>query len=316
MNLSGLVIEGRHRKMGQRNLLEEIYVAIISNMKDGAYFVDTNRKILFWNAAAERITGYSKDEIVGKDCPSSNLHHIDEDGRPLCQVGCPLFATNIDGKQRQERVFVRHKDGHRIPIRVNIFPIYNNDEIIGSIELFTQDSPTKYDDALISKLSGAAMHDELTKLPNRRYLESFLNYKLSQYKYFGQLFAVAFADIDNFSEFNNTYGHEAGDEVLKNIAETMKMNLKKDDLFGRWGGEEFVGIYTIGNEYEATIMAEKLRAVIEHTEVEHEGQKLNVTISVGVTNVNKDDSVESLIDRADHLMYESKNKGKNKVTSD
>ena len=296
--------------------LEDIYIAIISNMQDGAYFVDKNRMILFWNDAAEKITGYTKDEVVGKKCPESGLNHIDEEGRPLCQVGCPLFATNIDGKQRHERVFVRHKDGHRIPIRVNIFPIVNNGEIMGSIELFTQDSPTKYDDVLITKLSGMAMHDELTKLPNRRYLESFLNYKLSQYKHFGQKFAVLFADIDNFSTFNNNYGHDAGDAVLKNIAATMRKNMKKDDLIGRWGGEEFVGIFTISNEYEGTIIAEKLRAVIEQTEINCEGENLHVTLSVGVTSVKMDDTAESIVARADHLMYESKSKGKNRITSD
>ena len=296
--------------------LEDIYVAIISNMQDGAYFVDQNRRILFWNASAERITGYTKEEIIGKECPESNLHHIDEEGRPLCQVGCPLFATNIDGKQRQERVFVRHKDGHRIPIRVNIFPIRNGDEILGSIELFTQDSPTKYDDVLIAKLSGMAMHDDLTRLPNRRYLESFLGYKLSQFDHFGQSFAVVFADIDNFSAFNNTYGHEAGDAVLQNIAKTFQKNLRKDDLIGRWGGEEFVAIFTIENEYEGTILADKMRAMIENTEIDYNGETLHVTLSVGVTCVKMGDTAESIVDRADHLMYESKAKGKNRTTSD
>ena len=296
--------------------LFDIYGAIVSKMQDGAYFVDMNRKILFWNAAAERITGYTKDEIIGKDCPSSGLNHIDEEGRPLCQVGCPLFATNIDGKERQERVFVRHKNGHRIPIRVNIFPIMKGDEILGSIELFTQDSPTSYDDSLITKLSGMAMHDELTKLPNRRYLESFLNYKLSQYNRFGQEFVVIFADIDNFSEFNNTYGHETGDAVLLNIAQSIKLNTKKDDLIGRWGGEEFVGIFTVTNDYEGTLIAENFRKVIEQTEINHDGKPLHVTISLGVTNVKRDDTSESIVDRADRLMYESKNKGKNRVSSD
>ena len=80
-----------------------------------------------------------------------------------------------------------------------------DDEILGSIELFTQDSPSKYNDDLISKLSGIAMHDNLTTLPNRRYLESYLNYKLSQFSHFGQNFALVFADIDHFFTFNNQY---------------------------------------------------------------------------------------------------------------
>ena len=160
------------------------------------------------------------------------------------------------------------------------------------------------------------MHDELTRLPNRRYLESFLTYKLSQFQRFGQSFAVVFADIDDFGAFNNTYGHELGDAVLQSIAKTIRSNIRKDDLVGRWGGEEFVGIFTISNEYEGTITAEKLRAVIEQTEINHDQDALHVTISVGVTLVRMDDTAESIIDRADHLMYQSKAKGKNRVTSD
>ena len=71
------------------------------------------------------------------------------------------------------------------------------------------------DSNLVEHLSGIAMHDALTQLPNRRYLESFLNYKLNEYKRFGRLFAVLFADIDDFSHFNNEYGHDTGDRVLE-----------------------------------------------------------------------------------------------------
>ena len=179
--------------------MDELYLSIINNLRDGIYFVDTDRRILFWNKAAEATTGYSSKEIVGKPCQSSALNHIDEEGRPLCMVGCPLFATLGDGQQRQDRVFVRHKDGYRIPIHVNIFPVRKNGEITGAVEVFTQDSPTVYEDNLVEKLSNVAMHDQLTQLPNRRYLESFLKYKMEEFQRFGSLFAVLFADIDNFS---------------------------------------------------------------------------------------------------------------------
>lgn len=153
---------------------------IVEKMSDGAYYVDTDRVIQFWNKSAEDMTGYKAEEMVGKSCSDSGLNHIDLEGRPLCQLGCPLYATNIDGRERHERVFVRHKDGHRFPVRVNVYPIIREDRVCGSIELFSHDSPVRYDDKLIERLSGEAMHDELTKLPNRRYLESFLSYKISQ----------------------------------------------------------------------------------------------------------------------------------------
>ncbi len=103
--------------------------------------------------------------------------------------------------------------------------------------------------------------------------------------------------------------------MLQNIATTLKKNLKKDDLIGRWGGEEFIGIFTIGNDYEGTIIADKLRGLIENTEINHGKDQLHVTLSLGVTTATIHDTADSIVARADQLMYESKKQGKNRVTS-
>lgn len=295
---------------------EALYLNIINNLRDGVYFVDTERRIMFWNQAAEDITGYTAEEVVGKACQDSSLSHIDEEGRPLCIIGCPLFATNIDGKQRRDRVFVRHKNGYRIPILVNIMPIEENGKIIGAIEIFTQDSPTVYDDDLVERLSGIAMHDALTGLPNRRYIESFLSYKIEEFRRFNKPVAVLFADIDNFSRFNNEHGHDMGDAVLVNIAESIRGMTRKNDLVGRWGGEEIVGVYSICKPYDAPILAEKFRKIIADTQVLHHDEVLNVSVSVGVTVAQISDTAATIVERADHLMYKSKQAGKNRVSSD
>lgn len=295
---------------------EELYLNIINNLHDGVYFVDTDRKISFWNKAAENIVGYRAEEVVGKKCHETLLNHIDEEGRPLCAIGCPLFATIVDGIQRKERVFVRHKDGHRIPLLVNIFPMRENGEVIGAIEIFTQDSPTVYEDKLVEHLSGMAMHDPLTELPNRRYIESFLNYRIDEFNRFNKLCAVMFADIDDFGRFNNEYGHEAGDAVLRNIATSIRKSVRNVDLTGRWGGEEIVGICSLIKPYDAPIIAERFRQLIENTEVLYEGRALSVTVSVGISVVRPGDNVDSIIERADMLMYQSKEAGKNRIKSD
>ena len=296
--------------------MEALYLNIIDNLKDGVYFVDLERHIRFWSKAAERITGYSREEMLGIPCQQTSLNHIDEEGRPLCTVGCPLFDTLVDGQQRQARVFVRHKEGYRLPIHVNIFPMIVNGEITGATEVFTVDSDTVYEDQLVEKLSGIAMHDALTGLPNRRYLESFLEYKLSEFAKFNKLCAVLFADIDNFRVFNNEYGHDMGDLVLKNIAASIKGNTRKNDLVGRLGGEEMVGIYSIADSSNAQVVAEKFRKLVESTEIPNGDNPLSVSVSVGVTVARPGDTLESIIKRADEHMYQSKQNGKNRVTSD
>lgn len=297
--------------------LEKLYLSILNHIQDGVYFVDIDRKIKFWNKAAEQITGFTAEEVVGLECPQTKLKHIDEFGNHLCASGCPLFATNVDGVVRTEKVFVRHKEGYRIPLITTIYPIRENGKIIGSVEVFTRNSPKVYEDNLIENLSKKAMQDSLTNLPNRSYLESFLSYKLSEYQRFEQKFALLFADIDHFRVFNNTYGHDVGDIVLKDIAKGISQIVKKNDMFGRWGGEEFVGIFSINRSYEASVIAERIRRLVENTVITTpNGQELEVTISVGVTTVRQGDSLNDVVKRADQLMYQSKNNGRNQVTSD
>lgn len=295
---------------------ENLYLEIINNICDGVYVTDLERRIIFWNKAAEEITGYKKEDIIGQSCQNNLLNHIDRDGRPLCLLGCPLYATIIDGHQRKDEVFLRHKKGYRMPILVNIFPIIEDNNITGAIEIFTPKSPVVYEDSLIERLSDLAMNDQLTGVANRRKLESVLEYRLNEMRRFQNKFCVVFLDIDNFSKFNNTYGHEAGDNVLQCISKSIMHTIRKSDTFGRWGGEEFIGIFEINNDYGASVAAEKIRVLISNTEIPYEGENLSVTASLGVTVARDDDTVDSVVKRADELMYQSKQKGKNRVTSD
>lgn len=295
---------------------EKLYLEIIDNLTDGIYFVDAKRCITLWNKAAEDITGYKKEEMLGKYCEQNLLRHIDKSGAQLCIHGCPLHQTLNDGKQRKAHVFLRHKDGGRIPISVNIFPIIDEGMIIGAVEIFTPDSTVVYDDDLIEQMSNLLMNDELTGLANRRKVESYVGYKLHEFNNFKNQFCLMFMDIDDFSKVNNTYGHVVGDEVLKRVSQTILNNIRNTDLFGRWGGEEFVGIFNLRQKSEAEGVAEKIRMLVQNSEVQHNDEIITVSASLGVTIPREDDTVESIIERADQLMYESKKRNKNCVTSD
>lgn len=294
--------------------VEGLYKEIIDNLEDGIYFVDTQRQITLWNKAAERITGYSADEIIGRPCQDNILCHIDMEGTPLCLVGCPLFATLGDGAMRSDEVLLRHKDGHRIAILVKILPIRRNDEIIGAVEIFTPRTTIQADSQFVDSLTDKVMTDDLTGLPNRMYLENFYEYKMQEFKRFGNLFCILFLDIDNFSHFNNTYGHHIGDNVLTSISNSFKENLRDTDAMGRWGGEEFLGVFSIRNEREACIVAEKVRLLVCGSEIIGEDENLNVTASIGVAIAKPDDTLDEIVERADALMYLSKKRTKDCFT--
>ena len=308
----------------------KLYGEIIDIIGSGVYFVDVNKSVTFWNKAAENISGYKKNEILGLKCENTRLDHIDEHGNLLCKVGCPLYATIIDGNARKAEVFLRHKEGYRVPVKVEIFPIEEDGEIIGAVEVFHQNSPAVYDDNLIEDLKNNAASDPLTGIPNRKSVEVFLEFKVSEVKRFQRKFCVVFLDIDNFGEFNKKFGHAIGDAVLKSVASTVTRVVRQVDLFGRWGGEEFVGIFEIKQEFETSLLAEKIRMLIANSDVgiakaelqnlgyemetDEEMPDLSVTASIGCTVIRDTDDMMSVISRADEMMRESKKKGKNKVS--
>lgn len=288
---------------------------IIMNLFEGVYFVDKNREISTWNKGAEIITGFAADEVVNRRCYDNILNHVDENGVALCFQGCPLEATMRDGVDREANVYLQHKNGHRVPVTVRAIPILNDqNDIVGAMEFFSE---TKNDILLLGKLEKYrkdSNEDQLTKIPNRRYIEAVLESKLREFKTLGVSFGVAFLDIDNFKKVNDNYGHDFGDETLKLVSKTTESNLRKNDFIGRWGGEEFIVVFSDVDGDGIRAAAEKVRSLIETSEVRMDSQSICVTVSVGATVSIETDSVESIVKRADDLMYESKISGKNRVT--
>ncbi|HEY6837725.1 MAG TPA: PAS domain S-box protein, partial [Geobacteraceae bacterium] len=114
---------------------------LLDNLYDGVYFVDRDRLITYWNKGAERISGYTAEEVMGKSCKDSLLVHMDDKGTILCLAGCPLAATMEDRKERRAEVYLHHKDGHRVPVVVRVAPIPDRaGKIIGAVEIFSENS--------------------------------------------------------------------------------------------------------------------------------------------------------------------------------
>jgi diguanylate cyclase (GGDEF)-like protein len=126
---------------------------------------------------------------------------------------------------------------------------------------------------------------------------------------------VLFADIDHFKRVNDLRGHDVGDAALRMVAETLRHNMRRSDVVGRWGGEEFVAIlYSVADEAALRAVAEKLRTLTAHSRLDLDTGGLAVTISIGATLVRPGDTSASVVQRADELMYASKQAGRDKVT--
>ena len=165
-----------------------------------------------------------------------------------------------------------------------------------------------------ARLEPLAITDGMTGAYNHRYFMEQLETEIKRSNRNKRPLALLFTDIDNYTDFNNTYGHQAGDYVLQELVRISKGVLRETDIFARYGGEEFVAIMPDASEEEAEIAAERLRKVIENTKLYYKGQELNFTISIGVAP-HRSESSDDLITNADKLMYLAKDLGKNCVVS-
>jgi diguanylate cyclase (GGDEF)-like protein/PAS domain S-box-containing protein len=292
------------------------YATLLDNLYDGVYFVDRERRITFWNKAAERITGFTKAEVQGKRCADNLLRHVDNHGNSLCEGACPLAHTLHDSQPRSASVFLHHKNGHRLPVAIGVAPISDNQQnIIGAVEIFRDNSTTVAALERLKEVEGLVYLDALTKIANRTYLETFIVAKFNEFRRLGWSFGVIFIDVDQFKSVNDTFGHQTGDLVLKMVAQTLVKNCRSFDLVGRWGGEEFICIISkLKDTDEIIVIAERLRTLVESAWVDLPDCSLHVTISLGVTLARLQDSPETLIQRADGLMYRSKATGRNCIT--
>lgn len=294
---------------------ETFYENLLENLFDGVYYVDLNRQITYWNKAAEKITGYTKSEVTGSGCSDHILRHIDYEGKELCLGDCPLRATLKDGRHREAKIYLHHKLGHRVPVSVRISPIKDEtDKIIGAVEIFSDTTDHQNILREVESLRQAAYIDGLTRIGNRRFGEMTLQAKLYELKIFNISFGILFIDIDHFKIINDNYGHQTGDEILTMVGKTLANILRKLDAVIRWGGEEFVVVLPNINMDTLSESAERVRVFIERSFIMKKAEKLSVTVSIGASMAEADDTVESLVRRADELMYQSKQLGRNRVT--
>lgn len=285
-------------------------------LHEGVYFVDKNKLVTYWNPGAEKITGYKISDITGKQQCNRFLLHVDFNGEALCSTACPITASLSEGKISDAEVYIHHKEGHRIPVSVRTFPVYDHqDTISGVVQVFHDNSPNSFHAKELAELANMATIDELTGLRNRRYAEKKINDILSDVKAGESTFGILFIDIDHFKRINDTYGHNIGDLVLRMIGKTLLSNTRERDILVRWGGEELVIIInSLHIENKLYKIANKLRNLIGQSSLTlDDGNTIQVTVSIGATIGFASDTLETLIERADKLMYQCKSDGRNCV---
>jgi len=288
------------------------YKQMIDHLAEAVYFVDHERKLLYWNRAAEQLTGYRARDVVGSCCQDEILDHRDLQNRPLCKDHCPLVDCMRKGKSVEKRVFLKRRDGLRLPVDVRVAPIRDDSgEIIGAVEVFHDVSAELETEQINAELRQLIRVDPLTGIPNRLALDEALERECDRFGRYGTPVTLIYFDLDGFKKINDRFGHETGDKVLTWVSRLLDMSLRRSDILGRYGGEEFLVLLSASRQEEGLRLAEHLRQLLMSQRCpEFDG---TVTASFGVAELRGGESYRDLVNRADHAMYRAKQEGRNRV---
>jgi diguanylate cyclase (GGDEF)-like protein/PAS domain S-box-containing protein len=280
--------------------------AVLDALPTPVFFKDRSGTYLGCNLAFARTLGKTPEELRGRTVfelwpPELAATYAAADEALLASGGEQHYEGTIalpDGEQRNVlfyKAVIRDAQG----------------EVTGLVGTLLDITERK---VLEQRLTALSRHDDLTGLLNRRAITEHMG-KLDAERHRAALSpSVLLCDIDNFKRINDRYGHAAGDEVLRAIAGTLRAHVRDDDLIGRIGGEEFLIVLDNTAFDVALTLAERLRKSVAAARIAAEGERIHVTLSIGVAMARPLETTEDLIKRADACLYAAKRAGRNCVT--
>ncbi len=316
---------GRHRgaacpvETREANSICQIftYLHTLESLYDGFHLLDAHRRFLIWNRGAESLLGHSAHEMLGRDWSCRLLGYRDPQGGEITDEDCPLRNAVDSGRTSMFQMEAQRADGHAVRVELQAVPLFDAaGKLQGVAEVYRDlarsggKRPQEF-----RELKLAATRDALTNVANRGELETQLTAMVGGFaRNPREPFSVIFADADHFKRVNDTHGHQVGDRVLIDLAKLFTRETYSGELVGRYGGEEFV-ILCPGTDLEQAVRrAERLRNTLRDTKIGGV-DRLKITSSFGVAQVEPGDSVESLMRRADKALYTAKESGRDRTCS-
>jgi diguanylate cyclase (GGDEF)-like protein/PAS domain S-box-containing protein len=289
--------------------------SVLDQVQDAVVWLDSDRRVVALNKAAEEISGRDRAAILGKACAEEPVLFVDQAGIDICHEKCPVAMTLKDGAPRSLEVYLQHKEGFRSPASLRIVPVFKEDgEVMGAVETFNSASPKITLPLNLPELEKMGLVDIETGIPSKPYLDMTLVTRLEEFQKYGLSFGLIYADIDNYGKILEKHGRFNAGKIVRTVARTIHKNTRFFDIVGRWGTEEFLVILLNIDEGRLDIVANKLRLLIAESYITTETGVLNATVSMGASLVLRYDTVESLVKRGEQLMMHSKWLGKNRVS--
>jgi diguanylate cyclase (GGDEF)-like protein/PAS domain S-box-containing protein len=293
---------------------ERFLNTIFESINDPFNIIDSDYRIMKANESYAKMRGKTIEQLLYQRCYEVLLNR-----KGICEE-CSVKDTFETGEPQTKEKLVNYSGDSEIWVEIYTYPIFDEMGRVVSVIEYTRDITNRKQaeeerDILVNKLIHLSRTDDLTGLLNRRALIERLGDEVLRSRRYKADLALIICDIDYFKEINDTYGHDAGDKVLRIISTLIKELLRQTDMIGRYGGDEFLLILPETSLEGAKEIAERIRHAVEEYEINIGfAEPIKTTLSLGVAqfNVEKEDT-NDLIKRADNALYVAKGKGRNRV---
>ncbi|MBI1214487.1 MAG: diguanylate cyclase [Alphaproteobacteria bacterium] len=295
---------------GKKGKLSQLSHEILMRAEEGVVVIDGAHAIVMFNKGAQHIFGYSEEEAVGArlDLLLPERFQMQHDVM-IDEYGQSGPDTRLMG-QRSRPIYGRRKDGEEFILSAQIMRLGGpSDRFYAAV--FRDVSQNKKAEEELLRLAST---DPLTGAYNRREFGQLAEREALRANRYNHALSLLMLDIDHFKKLNDTYGHSAGDKVLQRVTTLCVNTLRNVDVFGRWGGEEFVALLPETDVEGAAIIGERLRKLISESVLTYNDQKINFSVSVGVVQYKDGETrLDGALSRADSAVYDAKKAGRNQI---
>ncbi len=306
------IIKEKMFSFGKNKALLEICSSIVERLEDGIVAIDSHHNITLFNEGAQRIFGYTPGEVIGQhlNILLPERFHLQHD-LMIEEFGAADKNIRTIG-QRTRQIFGVRKDNSEFAASISILKTGTNPLKQGYAAVVRDISENKRTEDELLRLAAT---DPLTGAFNRREFTSLADQESQRANRYNHPLSIMMLDLDHFKRLNDTYGHAAGDKALQRFTTLCCNALRTVDIFGRWGGEEFVTLLPETDVEGAVIIAERLRKLVSQSILVYNDQKISLTASIGIAQYRSGEmTVEGPLSRADSAVYDAKKAGRNRIS--
>jgi PAS domain S-box-containing protein len=270
---------------------------ILQSLPDAVIVVDRQGCVILWNSIAEQIAGYRAEELLGRACPAGLLQNISQ-CEPSCPPGCTAHLGPNDLERREMVTYIRHREGHLVPVLVKLSPVIQNDVVLATVAQFSDMTPRAMQEPLATSMPETGEWvDAVTLLPSMMASRAQLRESFERWKLTGERFSAILISAADAHAIQHQHGKETVERLFSALGKTLSGALRHNDFVGCWMEDHFIALLPHCAQQQAREAGRRLLALLQQTAVCHDGAYVSTRIHFAATCVRANDVPAKFLER-------------------